>query len=147
MSAASTPIRTGRLRRRLAIAFVLVGGLSAGALAVGSYLVVRHSLLADSTDRALTQAHVNLDLARSTLHGNPADLTTLLHLYSSRPGFVTVAVLDGRHRTGTLPIPAGLHRLVARRNLAYQRETVAGTPYLVVGTPTSERGTTLYFFF
>jgi two-component system sensor histidine kinase MtrB len=147
VSTAPTTIHTGRLRRRLAIAFVLVGGLSAGALASGSYLVVRHSLLADSTDRSLTQAHVNLDLARSTLHGNPADLTTLLHLYSSRPGFVTVAVLDGRHRTGTLPIPAGLHRLVARRNLAYQRETVAGTPYLVVGAPTSEPGTTLYFFF
>jgi len=85
MSAVPTPIRTGRLRRRLAIAFVLVGGLSAGALAVGSYLVVRHSLLSDSTDRALTQAHVNLALARSTLHGDPADLTTLLHLYASRP--------------------------------------------------------------
>ncbi len=147
MSAAPTPIRTGRLRRRLAVAFVLVGGLSAGALALGSYLVVRHSLLTDSTDRALTQAHVNLDLARSTLHGNPADLTSLLHLYASRPGFVTVAVLDGRHRTGTLPIPASLHRLVARRDLAYQRETVAGTPYLVVGAPTSDRGTRLYFFF
>jgi signal transduction histidine kinase len=147
VSAAATPIRTGRLRRRLAIAFVLVGGLSSGALAVGSYLVVRHSLLADSTDRALTQAHVNLDLARSTLHGNPSDLTRLLDLYTSRPGFVTVAVLDGRHRTGTLPIPAGLHRLVSGRNLGYQRETVAGTPYLVVGSPTTERATTLYFFF
>jgi two-component system sensor histidine kinase MtrB len=145
--AATTPIRTGRLRRRLAIAFVLVGGVSAGALAAGSYLVVRHSLLADSTDRALTQAHVNLDLARSTLRRDPADLPTLLHLYASRPGFVTVAVLDGRHRTGTLPIPAALHRLVARRNLAYQRETAAGTPYLVVGAPTAERGTALYFFF
>jgi two-component system sensor histidine kinase MtrB len=147
MSAAPTPIRTGRLRRRLAIAFALVGGLSAGALAVGSYLVVRHSLLSDSTDRALTQAHVNTALARSTLHGDPADLTTLLHLYASRPGFVTVAVLDGRHRTGTLPIPAGLHRLVRRNDLAYQRETVAGTPYLVVGAPTTDPHTTLYFFF
>ncbi|HXD70563.1 MAG TPA: HAMP domain-containing sensor histidine kinase [Gaiellales bacterium] len=147
MSAVPTPIRTGRLRRRLAIAFVLVGGLSAGALAVGSYLVVRHSLLSDSTDRALTQAHVNLALARSTLHGDPADLTTLLHLYASRPGFVTVAVIGGRHRTGTLPIPAGLHRLVARNDVAYQRETVAGTPYVVVGAPTSQSGTALYFYF
>lgn len=144
---APPPIRTGRLRRRLAIAFVLVGGLSAGALAVGSYLVVRHSLLSDSTDRALTQAHVNLTLARSTLHGDPADLTTLLHLYASRPGFVTVAVIGGRHRTGTLPIPAGLHRLVSRHDLAYQRQTVAGTPYLVVGAPTSQPGTDLYFYF
>ena len=147
MSAAPTPIHTGRLRRRLAIAFVLVGGLSAGSLAVGSYLVVRHSLLSDSTDRALTQAHVNLALARSTLHGDPADLTTLLHLYASRPGFATVAVIGGRHRTGTLPIPAGLHRLVARNTVGYQRETVAGTPYLVVGGPTSQSGTALYFYF
>jgi two-component system sensor histidine kinase MtrB len=147
MSTAPTPIHAGRLRRRLATAFVLVGGVSAGSLAVGSYLVVRHSLLSDSTNRALTQAHVNLGLARSTLHGGPADLTTLLRLYASRPGFVTVAVLGGRHSTGTLPIPASLRSQVARRNVAYQRETVAGTPYLVVGTPTAQRGTTLYFYF
>ena len=147
MSAAPTPIHAGRLRRRLATAFVLVGGVSAGSLAIGSYLVVRHSLLSDSTNRALTQAHVNLDLARSTLHGDASDLTQLLRLYASRPGFVTVAVLDGRHSTGTLPIPAGLRGLVARRDVAYQRETVAGTPYLVVGAPTTEHGTTLYFYF
>jgi signal transduction histidine kinase len=147
MTAAPTPIHAGRLRRRLATAFVLVGGVSAGSLAIGSYLVVRHSLLSDSTGRALTQAHVNLDLARSTLHGGPGDLTTLLRSYASRPGFVTVAVLDGSHSTGTLPVPARLRALVARRNLAYQRETVAGTPYLVVGAPTSEPGTSLYFYF
>ena len=48
MTTRATSIRPGRLRRRLTIAFVLVGGLSAGALALGSYLVVRHARLDDS---------------------------------------------------------------------------------------------------
>ncbi len=41
-------ISSGGLRRRLTIAFTLAVGLSAAALAIGSYFVVRHNLLADS---------------------------------------------------------------------------------------------------
>ena len=65
MPTAPAPIRPGRLRRRLTIAFVLVGGLSAGALALGSYFVVRHARLDDSQSRALEQSRLNRSSRRS----------------------------------------------------------------------------------
>ena len=39
---------TPRLRRRLTVAFVLVAGVSAAALALGSYLLVRQAGLAEA---------------------------------------------------------------------------------------------------
>ena len=48
-------VAPGRLRRRLAIAFVLIAGVATGALAVGSYLVVRSSRLDDSAQRAVSR--------------------------------------------------------------------------------------------
>src|SRR5713101_4589202 len=64
-------VRPGRLRRRLAIAFVLVAGVSAGALALGSYLLVRQARLSDSLDRAKSEAEFDLVLARGFLPLNP----------------------------------------------------------------------------
>ena len=51
-------IRPGSLRRRLTIAFLLVAGLSAAALAVASYAIVREARLSDSVDRAITEIMV-----------------------------------------------------------------------------------------
>jgi len=59
----------GRLRRRLTIAFMLAAGLSAAALAAGSYLLVRDSRLDDSLDRSLEQARATLVLAATILNG------------------------------------------------------------------------------
>jgi signal transduction histidine kinase len=56
-------IRPGRLRRRLAISFVLVAGISAGALALGSFLLVRQSRLDESLDRNAGTALSRLRLA------------------------------------------------------------------------------------
>jgi two-component system, OmpR family, sensor histidine kinase MtrB len=56
-------IRPGSLRRRLTIAFMLVAGLSAAALAVASYAIVREARLSDSVDRSLEQSRFNLVLA------------------------------------------------------------------------------------
>src|SRR5207244_3603482 len=49
-----------RLRRRLTVAVVLVAGLSAGALALGSFLLVRRARLQDSLDRAKAEATLDL---------------------------------------------------------------------------------------
>jgi signal transduction histidine kinase len=137
------------LRRRLTIAFMLAVGVSAAALAAGSYFVVRHNLLADSVDSGARQARNNLDIAPTYL----ADGTDAL-LAAYRRGkaeFLTVGIRRGRpfsssFSVGARQIPAGLRRVVGRGDLGYEREEVAGTHYLVVGGPVG-RDTELYFFF
>jgi two-component system sensor histidine kinase MtrB len=134
------------LRRRLTIAFALAVGVSAVALAAGSYFVVRHDLLADSVKSASKQARKNLEIAPTYLPGSP---DRLLASYRSLGGFETVVVERGQpyssFRVRLKQVPAGVRSLVRRGELGYQRETVAGTHYLVVGGPAE--GAELYFFF
>jgi signal transduction histidine kinase len=137
------------LRRRLTIAFVLAVGLSAAALATGSYFVVRHNLLSDSVDSAVLQARRNLEIAPTYLRQGPG-AGDLLAAYRRRGNFETVGIDHGRPFSSTFlglrQVPAELKRLVRRGELGYQRETVAGTHYVVVGGP-GGRGAELYFFF
>jgi len=133
------------LRRRLTIAFGLAVGLTAVALAAGSYFVVRHNLLADSVTSSAKQARRNLRLVPSHL-----DTTKLLDAYKGIGGFQTVGVQGGQpfsssFTLGTRQVPAGLRELVRQGKLGYQRETVNGTHYLVVGGP-AERAKLYYFF-
>src|SRR5919197_3267655 len=134
------------LRRRLTIAFALAVGLSAVALAAGSYFVVRHNLLKDSVASAAKQARRNLRIAPSLLPDRPG---RLLNAYEGIGGFDTVLVLRGQSysgvRVGLTQVPPGLRALVKDGQLAYQRRTIAGTHYLVVGGPAA--GAELYFFF
>jgi hypothetical protein len=127
------------LRRRLTIAFVLAVGVSAVALAAGSYFVVRHNLLADSVKSASKQSRKNLQLAPTYL----PNTTNLLDAYKSTGGFETVGIARGqsfssRFFLGPKQVPRGLRTLVRRGELGYQRETVAGTHYLVVGGPSEQ---------
>jgi signal transduction histidine kinase len=134
------------LRRRLTIAFALAVGVSAVALAAGSYFVVRHNLLKDSVTSSAKQARRNLLLAPTYL----PNTTTLLDAYERTGGFDTVGVDSGQSFSSRLflgpkQVPAGLRRLVRRGRLGYQRETIAGKHYLVVGGPSGDGE--LYFFF
>ena len=135
------------LRRRLTIAFAVAVGASAAALAAGSYFVVRHNLLADSVSSAAQQTRRNLRVAPTYL----PDTNKLLDAYARTGGFDTVGVERGQsfqsNFSTTLPqVPADLRRLVRRGQLGYQRTTVAGTHYLVVGGPADDDAQ-LYFFF
>jgi signal transduction histidine kinase len=148
------PVRTGRLRRRLTVAFMLVAGLSAAVLALSSYLIVRDARLTDSVDRALEQARFNLVLAGETLGRDPtpAETSQLLAAYERRGTFITVGETGGRSFSSSLSlgpaqIPAGLKSLVAAGRLAYEREDVAGGRYLVVGGRVGRADTELYYFF
>ncbi len=144
---APAPIRPGRLRRRLTIAFILVGGLSAGALAVGAYLVSRHARLDDSQTRALQQSRLNAFVAEVTLRGRPGDISRLQSRFSTRASFATVIGQGGRIPAGRLPVPADLRRDAARGDVAYERRTIGGVPYLIVAEPVVGRDTQLYFFY
>jgi two-component system sensor histidine kinase MtrB len=143
-------IQAGRLRRRLALAFALTAGLAAAALAAGSFLLVRDARLADSVDRALEQSRFNLVLAGDVLPEEGPD--GLLDALQRRGGFDTVLLEDGRASPSSLSlgadqVPADLQELVATGQLAYERATIAGTPYLVTGGRVPGTEAEAYFFF
>ena len=136
------------LRRRLTIALALAVGLSAAALAVGSYFVVRQNLLADSVHSSAQQARRSLRIAPHYLKQGP---TTLLDAYGRAGGFDTVGVQRGLQFSSSLhlaleQVPLELRRLVRHDQLAYQRRSVAGQHYLIVGGPVGKQ-TELYYFF
>jgi signal transduction histidine kinase len=152
--ASRLPVRTGRLRRRLTVAFMLVAGLAAAVLAVSSYFIVREARLSDSLDRALEQGRFNLVLAGETLGPNPTTIETseLLDAYERRGTFETVGRTSNRTFASSLSlgpeqIPDALERLVAAGRLGYEREEVGETRYLIVGGRVARADTELYYFF
>jgi len=142
-----------RLRRRLAVSFVLVAGLSAGVLAAGSFLLVRQSRLDDAVERALRQARLNLEFAQQNLSGRPTprDAETLLSFYSTG-GFGTVLFTGHQIHASTATLrafrpPPDLASLVADGQVGYERLDVDGDPSLVVGERLLSADTDLYFVF
>ena len=134
------------LRRRLTLVLALAVGLSAAALAAGSYFLVRHNLLSDSVDSSIVQTRRNLAVA-------PAyrDTGLLVDAYKSRGDFLTVATRGGdtflsSASVSLRSVPPGLRAIVGRGELGYERTTVAGDRFLVTGAPATN-GTRLYFFF
>ena len=147
-------VRTGRLRRRLMVAFMLVAGLSAAILAVSSYFIVREARLSDSVDRSLEQARFNLVLAGETLGPNPttAQRNDLLAAYQRRGNFVTVgrtgsSTFSSSLSVGYPQVPDAVRAVVASGHIGYERANVAGQRYLVVGGRVTRADTSLYFFF
>jgi two-component system, OmpR family, sensor histidine kinase MtrB len=143
-------VHPGRLRRRLTLAFMLVAGISAAALAAGSYLVVRQARLDDSLERSLDQARFNLVLGAEVLPNDGP--RALLDAYRRRGRFDTVLLSDGRSfpsslSLGEAQIPGDLHAIVTRGQLAYERTSVAGTRYLIVGGRIPETDSEAFFFF
>jgi two-component system, OmpR family, sensor histidine kinase MtrB len=134
------------LRRRLTVAFALAVGVTAVALAAGSYFVVRHNLLRDSVHSSAAQSRQNLRAAATYLPGSPEDL---LKAYRTTGGFDTVLRSGGRTYSSKFlslrQVPVGLQAVVSKGQLGYERATVAGTHYLVVGGPA--KGAELYFFY
>ena len=113
------------LRRRLTIAFMLAVGVSAAALAAGSYFVVRHNLLADSVNDNARQARRNLVVAPAYL---PQGSDKLFQAYQRSGDFLTVGIRRGRPfsssvSAGLRQVPAGLRNIVGKGQLAYQRES------------------------
>jgi two-component system sensor histidine kinase MtrB len=144
-------ISSGGLRRRLTIAFTLAVGASAATLAIGSYFVVRHNLLADSVDSAAGQARRNIAIAPSYLGSTGTGPDSLLAAYQRRGDFETAGVYRGRSFSSKFfvsvrEVPNGLRQIVGKGELGYARKTVTGTHYVIVGGPAG-RNTELYYFF
>jgi signal transduction histidine kinase len=148
------PIRPGRLRRRLTIAFALVAALSAAVLAAGSYLVVRENRLDDSVTRAVEQSRFNLELADEVLGAadDPqAGVNELLRALERRGDFITVGRGGGvqpfstSFSLGVRQVPQDLVQQVRRGQLAYQRTQAGGEKLLAVGGRV--RDVELYFLY
>ena len=143
----------GRLRRRLAVSFVLVAGVSTALLAVATFLLVRQSRLDDSVERALRIARLNLQFAQQNLtdHPGPAQTEALLAFYSTG-GFGTVIFTGDRVNASSVPLrafrpPDDLRALIADGQVGYERLDVGGDPSLVVGERVRPTRTDLYFVF
>jgi two-component system, OmpR family, sensor histidine kinase MtrB len=139
----------GRLRRRLAIAFVLAVGSATAALALGSYLIVRSSRLDDSASRAVSQSRFNLGFAQTE-----ASTSALLAAYRTRGEFCTVVVpaAGGALRSAAncptpRQVPAGMRRLIEQGRLVRQRITLAGRHLIAVGGIVPGRHEYLVFFY
>ncbi|NUR51985.1 MAG: HAMP domain-containing histidine kinase [Hamadaea sp.] len=124
----------GRLRRRLTIAFVLVAGISAGALAAGSYLLVRQARLDDSLQQTASDVRPQLIAARQFLPLDGERQDNLLAAYESS-GRHVVLVAD-EETTASNPAYApvlspALRAEVAAGRIAFDRPDT--TRMLVVG--------------
>jgi signal transduction histidine kinase len=142
-------VPAGRLRRRLTAAFVLVAGLSAGALALGSFLLVRGSRLSESLERAEEEARFDLTLATSLQE--QTDLQGFVTRYQQERR-VRALLLFGEQRFASSPgvdlaVPSELRAVVQRGELGYQRLEVGGAPFLVVGGRPPGSDAELYFLF
>jgi signal transduction histidine kinase len=142
-------IRPGGLRRRLVVAFVLVAAVSAGALAVASYLLVRQARLQGSLTASAAGAREDLNLAATITYREAGGF---VRAYEQR-GTHAVLIFSGGRRVVSdpqvnPPVPPVLRSLVRRGQLGYQRMDVARVPYLVLaGRVPGSAAAQLYLFF
>jgi signal transduction histidine kinase len=141
-------LRGAGLRRRLILAFVLVAAVSAGSLAVASYLLVRQARLDGSLTTSAVEARQDLNLATSIAENDAAGF---IQAYERR-GTHALLIFHGGHRVASdprvnPPVPATLHSLVGQGKLGYQRTIVSREPYLVVAGRVPDSQAQLYLFF
>jgi signal transduction histidine kinase len=138
----------GGLRRRLVVAFVLVAAVSAGALAVASYLLVREARLDGSLTASAAEARQDLNLAASITYQEAGDF---VRAYEQRGTHAVLIFPGGRKVVSNArvnpPIPAALQGLARQGQLGYQRMDVAGLPYLVLAGRVPGSAAQLYLFF
>src|SRR6266496_429669 len=115
-------VAPARLRTRLTIAFVLVAGMSSGALALGSYALVRQARLSDSLERAGDEARRDLTASQRFVPGEEQNLLQALeviqlHAVLIEPGAKPLA----SNPSFDPPVPADLRELVQKGDLGFER--------------------------
>jgi two-component system sensor histidine kinase MtrB len=136
------------MRRRLTIAFVVVAGVLSGALALGTFLIVRDARLTDSLDRGERDARFALQLASGL--GPRADRQQFVDGFEGRG--VHAILLEGGDRfasDGSVDpaIPPAMRALVGQGRLAFDRLSVASAPSLAVGGRPAGTDAELYLLF
>jgi signal transduction histidine kinase len=138
-----------RFRRRLTFAFVVIAGLAAGVLAVGSFAVVdrqRHEIF---ERRAIGQTQIALELSKG--EARAANLDALVAVSRERNSFLTLVIAD-KEVSSTPDFTADrLPSRLVEPGGGTRSETidVDGAPYFVVGgdVPESPTHARLYFGF
>lgn len=142
------PVAPTRLRRRLAVVFVLAVGVGTGVMAVATYVIVRHELLRDSADRASADAILNFRFAER----QTAPSFAVLRAFRGRGQFATViiarsATAQSSPNIGPTQVPVALRRTVDTGHVARSREKIASRHYVVVGAPLPGRAVQYYLFY
>ena len=141
-----------RFSRRLSIAFVLVAGLSAGALALGAGISVTSQRHASFRDRA--RQSVLSDLRLLSRGSGPELIAARLENREQpgAPGVVIAAggtIISSVERLDVGDVPADLRAEAEARagELVEGNTTLDGDPYLVIGAAPDEVDADLYWFF
>lgn len=138
-------------RRRLAVAFLLVAGISAGALALGSAVVMESQRGGAFAQRARDNVVRDLRLLRA---GSSPRLVADRLQSPSEPGGPGVVVVREEGAISSVDqldvsdVPSSLH--LADVEPGELQETVTeldGEPYLVIGVRAAEVNADLYYFF
>ncbi|MFC0006369.1 sensor histidine kinase [Micromonospora siamensis] len=131
---ATTAVPPGRLRRRLVVAFVLVAGVSAGVLAIGSYLLLRQARLDGSVQRAAADTRYELVLAAQFVPLTDARRADLLASFAGSGRQVLLVDDDNGPAAGPGPTPGPpLRSAVTAGQLGYERRRDHGRQLLLVG--------------
>ncbi|MGN6795322.1 MAG: ATP-binding protein [Streptosporangiaceae bacterium] len=141
-------VRPGGLRRRLVVAFVLVAAISAGALAISSFLLVRQARLQGSLNARAVEARQDLRLAALIRYRVASEFVRAYE----RPGAHAVLIFPRRRSVPSNPqvnpaIPASLRGIVGQGKLGYERIEISGHPFLVLGGKVSGSPARLYLLF
>lgn len=148
-------IATGRFRWRLVIAFVLVSGISAGILAVGSYLLVSKARHDTFLERSVRDTHANYSLVRTALDSaEDESLRSLIFRLKRQSGAEIVAVTPQQTVASDLglgveEVPPDLRRVSdsgSELDLVYG-DISAGGDFLVVTSQGALEEMDLYFFY
>lgn len=143
------PVAPRRFRTRLSAAFVLVGAVTSGVLALGSYFMIQEYRSRTFVRHADEAAHLGLLSTPREL--SLVGFDALLDEFQTRAGFETVAVVgdvvySSSPAISAASIPPPLKRPLEPGELEHANATAGGIPYLVVaGVP--QGGTSQLFFF
>jgi two-component system sensor histidine kinase MtrB len=140
---------SGRFRRRLTLAFVLVGAATGAVLVASSFLAI--STYRQRTFVRAARREAELGLLPGPARFSPQRLEDLMEEYRRRGGFETVVdtpagAVSSSPALSVAALPAGFADRVRAGALEEAQISVGGQPYLVLGgTPVA--GTRLFFFF
>jgi two-component system sensor histidine kinase MtrB len=128
----------------------MVAGIASGALALGSFLLVRQGRLSDSLDAAKAEARFDLVLAQGFLPLDEQSIHRLLESFQQNR--VNVVLVIGQavvpsNPSFAPPISPSLRALVRSGSLAYQRVSARTDDLLVIGGPIPGSKDELYFVF
>ena len=132
--------RRWRLRSRVVLAFAVGAALVSGALALITYAVARHELLAQRTSSSIRQTFANAHLVKQDLGAPSAQLADVLSSLQGTGGTESFIYRHGLWYGTSVSnngssLPTALFRSVLTGHVAEQRVVRAGESSVVVGVP------------